>query len=105
MARTIEELARSPSPESWRLLCEALAALPEREGSERAAEIEPALAAWDDDLRATMCGMDWDDRFFAGNPDPRSAIVRFLRFDTCSASTRVRSRIIFIRRTVPSAPG
>lgn len=79
--RSIEELARDPSPESWRLLCEALADLPEAEAMSRIATIESDLEAWDPKLRATMCGMDWDNRFFAGTPDPRSTIVRFLRFD------------------------
>ncbi len=74
-------LARTPSPESWRLLCEALAALPEDRAMKEIGRITADLDAWPDELRATMCGMNWDDRFFAGDPDPRSVIVRHLRFD------------------------
>jgi Ran GTPase-activating protein (RanGAP) involved in mRNA processing and transport len=44
-------------------------------------DMKPALEAWPDELRATMCGMDWDDHFFDGRPDPRSVIVRNLRYD------------------------
>src|SRR5262249_44731037 len=43
--------------------------------------LEHELAQWPDELRATMCGMTWDDQFFDGEPNPRSTIVRYLRFD------------------------
>jgi|GEM_PF-3911253 len=44
-------------------------------------DMTSALESWPDELRATMCGMDWDDHFFDGHPDPRSVIVRNLRYD------------------------
>jgi len=52
-----------------------------------------------DELRATMCGMTWDDEFFDGAPNPRSTIVRYLRFDRYfsgryDSSLRTRGRAI-----------
>lgn len=63
------------------MLCQALAAMAVPDAVAAIATLEPWLATWDDELRATMCGMTWDDQFFAGQPDPRSSIVRYLRFD------------------------
>jgi Ran GTPase-activating protein (RanGAP) involved in mRNA processing and transport len=81
MRPKVEELASTPSPESWRLLCEALDAMPLDEAKRAVTALTKRLEAWPDELRATMCGMSWDDRFLEGRPDPRSAIVRHLRLD------------------------
>ena len=94
----VEELAREPSPEAWRLLCQALDKLPVPEALAAIETIEPLLATWPDELRATMCGMTWDDEFFAGQPNPRSTIVRYLRFETVfiaryDHSIRMRPRL------------
>ena len=78
---SIAELAREPSPEHWRLLCQALDKLSVQDTDAAITSIEPLLDSWPDKLRATMCGMTWDDEFFAGRPNPRSTIVRYLRFD------------------------
>ena len=78
----LEQLARDPSPESWRLLCEGLAALPEDAALTGIERIEGILDAWPDELRATMCTLGWDDTFLAGQPDPRSRIIRYFRFDS-----------------------
>lgn len=78
---SLEALAKEPSPEAWRILCESLAAMPLKTALAEIERLNPLLAKWDDTLRATMCGMSWDDQFFAGKPDPRSSIVRFLRHD------------------------
>ena len=78
---SIAELAHEPTPENWRLLCQALDNLSVADAADAIASIEPLLETWPDKLRATMCGMTWDDEFFAGKPNPRSTIVRYLRFD------------------------
>ncbi|MEO8707270.1 MAG: hypothetical protein ABI867_45000 [Kofleriaceae bacterium] len=93
----LAELVREPSPESWRRLCEALDRMETAAALAAIAQLEPALEAWPDELRATMCGMTWDDEFFAGTPNPRSTIVRYLRFDRTFSgrydfSMRVRGR-------------
>ncbi|MFT3698600.1 MAG: hypothetical protein QM831_35975 [Kofleriaceae bacterium] len=95
----LEALAREPSPESWRLLCQGLDKLSVPEAQAAIVKLEPLLATWQDELRATMCGMTWDDEFFAGQPNPRSSIVRHLRFDRIFSgrydhSMRMRTQLI-----------
>ncbi len=72
-----------PSPESWRLICEGLSAIPTRALTPaRLDEIEGALDRhWPDELRATMCGMFWDEALMRGRRDVRHRVVRSLRYD------------------------
>lgn len=74
--------AGTPSAETWRLICQTLAALPDDEVDPVALEgIEAALEHWPVELRATMCGMKWDEMLIDGTADPRLRLVRVLRYD------------------------
>ncbi len=55
--------------------------MPLQQASRVILRLKKFLEGWPDELRATMCGMSWDDKFFEGKPEPRSTIVRHLRVD------------------------
>lgn len=77
----IYELARRPSPEAWRIICQTLDTMALKDAARAILRLKKYLAVWPDELKATMCGMSWDDKFLDGKPDPRSVIVRHLRLD------------------------
>ena len=75
--------ALTPSAEAWREIRESLDNAPVEELSGAFLEELSALldAQWPDDLRATMCGMRWDEQMVRGEVDPRFQIVRTLKYD------------------------
>lgn len=75
--------AAEPSAEAWRTLCERLSKLKRAEvSSDLLGDLDAQMGdRWPDSLRATMCGMKWDEDMLAGRHDPRHLLVRTLRYD------------------------
>jgi Ran GTPase-activating protein (RanGAP) involved in mRNA processing and transport len=71
-----------PSPENWRLLCEAIHALPSDSSlAPLLARVEEAIQLWPYELRSTMCNLPWDEQLIKGIHNQKTSIVRYLRYD------------------------
>ncbi|MEM9071967.1 MAG: hypothetical protein AAGE52_25900 [Myxococcota bacterium] len=71
-----------PTPERWRDIVEVLESLGPSVPRDRIERLNGFLAHWPDELRATMCRLDWDERMVRGEADPRFRLFRHLKYDS-----------------------